>query len=130
MGALFDHNLSMYDRAEDRLVWTCTGTITTVAGGDRGLQDGPTESAKFSWPYGGALSPDATTLYVADSGNDCVRAVSLTSGKSSVSYVIKSCHVTFGCCYVSTPFLTCEPSDCQSRAGTVSTIAGGGAGSR
>uniref|UniRef100_A0A7S0R5Z0 SMP-30/Gluconolactonase/LRE-like region domain-containing protein n=1 Tax=Pyramimonas obovata TaxID=1411642 RepID=A0A7S0R5Z0_9CHLO len=70
-----------------------SGTITTVAGGNRGLQDGPTDSAKFSWPYGVALSPDATTLYVADSGNDCVRAVSFASG-------------------------------------TVSTIAGGGAGSR
>jgi DNA-binding beta-propeller fold protein YncE len=56
------------------------GTITTVSGGIRGLQDGSTEGAKFSWPYGVALAPDANTLYVADSGNDCVRAVSLSEG--------------------------------------------------
>eukprot|EP00242_Pyramimonas_sp_CCMP2087_P003911 CAMPEP_0198216570 /NCGR_PEP_ID=MMETSP1445-20131203/58406_1 /TAXON_ID=36898 /ORGANISM="Pyramimonas sp., Strain CCMP2087" /LENGTH=151 /DNA_ID=CAMNT_0043892871 /DNA_START=371 /DNA_END=823 /DNA_ORIENTATION=- len=59
------------------------GTITTVSGGIRGLQDGSTEGAKFSWPYGVALAPDANTLYVADSGNDCVRAVSLSEGTVS-----------------------------------------------
>jgi len=44
------------------------------------LQDGPSTAAKFSWPYGVAISPNGATLFVADSGNDCVRAVSLESG--------------------------------------------------
>ena len=56
------------------------GTATTVAGGNRGLQDGPTHTAKFSWPYGVALSPNSNTLYVADSGNDCIRAIALDAG--------------------------------------------------
>jgi sugar lactone lactonase YvrE len=54
-----------------------------VAGGNRGLQDGSTHSAKFSWPYGVAMSPNGNTLYVADSGNDCIRAISLDAGASS-----------------------------------------------
>eukprot|EP00238_Polyblepharides_amylifera_P012974 CAMPEP_0196599160 /NCGR_PEP_ID=MMETSP1081-20130531/94711_1 /TAXON_ID=36882 /ORGANISM="Pyramimonas amylifera, Strain CCMP720" /LENGTH=516 /DNA_ID=CAMNT_0041924915 /DNA_START=707 /DNA_END=2257 /DNA_ORIENTATION=+ len=56
------------------------GLVTYLAGGTRGLQDGPASEAKFSWPYGVALSPDSATLYVADSGNDCIRALSLASG--------------------------------------------------
>mmetsp|Transcript_29441 Transcript_29441/g.56547 ORF Transcript_29441/g.56547 Transcript_29441/m.56547 type:complete len:705 (-) Transcript_29441:166-2280(-) len=68
------HRVQSYDVA--------TGSVATVAGGgSRGLLDGEADKAKFAWPYGVALSPDEGTLYVADSANACVRAVTLRTGE-------------------------------------------------
>lgn len=57
---------------------------TVAGGGSRGLLDGEADKAKFAWPYGVALSPDEGTLYVADSANACVRAVTLRTGKGAL----------------------------------------------
>jgi sugar lactone lactonase YvrE len=46
--------------------------------GQAGLQDGPAETASFHHPRGLALY--GLTLYVADTGNHCLRAVDLLSG--------------------------------------------------
>lgn len=53
------------------------GAIKTLAGsGTRGYQDGGPTVARFSWPYGVAAAPDGEVVYVADSGNDCIRLAS------------------------------------------------------
>ena len=72
-----------------RKVDTATGAVSTVAGtGSRGFQDGPPESARFSWPYGVAVSPDSQTVYVADSGNNRIRAVDVTTvGRCTLNQV-------------------------------------------
>ena len=50
------------------------GAIKTLAGsGSRGYQDGGPAVARFSWPYGVSVAPDGEVVYVADSGNDCIR---------------------------------------------------------
>lgn len=55
--------------------------MTTLAGGaGRGLVDGRAGHAKFSWPYGVAAAPNGRVLYVADSGNHCVRQVDVATG--------------------------------------------------
>ena len=55
--------------------------VTTIAGGaGRGLVDGRKSEAKFSWPYGVAAAPNGRMLYVADSGNHCVRQVDVATG--------------------------------------------------
>ncbi len=53
------------------------GTVSTFAGipGSPGLVNGPGASAKFLEPNGLALAPNGT-LYVADYGNSCIRAIS------------------------------------------------------
>lgn len=64
-----------------RAVRVADGTVTTLAGsGNRGYADGPGATARFSWPYGVAVAPDGGTVFVADSGNDCVRSVDVVSG--------------------------------------------------
>jgi sugar lactone lactonase YvrE len=53
------------------------GTVSTFAGiaGSPGLVNGPAASAQFLEPSGLALAPNGT-LYVADYGNSCIRAIS------------------------------------------------------
>lgn len=47
-----------------------------VAGqGDEGYLDGSFENALFNHPEGLALSPDGNRLYVADTGNHCIRII-------------------------------------------------------
>ena len=53
---------------------------TVAGGGSRGFLDGADHIAKFSWPYGIASSQNHRTLYVADSGNACLRSIDLDSG--------------------------------------------------
>lgn len=55
------------------------GTTTTLAGqaGKAGYQDGVRSAALFNTPRGLELSKDNLVLYVADSGNHCVRRVIL-----------------------------------------------------
>jgi sugar lactone lactonase YvrE len=51
------------------------GTVTTVAGtGQPGDADGAAHTAGFDTPSGIAVAPDGT-LYIADTGNDAVRAI-------------------------------------------------------
>jgi sugar lactone lactonase YvrE len=57
------------------------GTVTTYAGmaGLPGGTNGSPASAQFNQPNGLALAPNGT-LYVADYGNSCVRAISTSAG--------------------------------------------------
>ncbi len=55
-----------------------------VAGGDHaGYADGVGGAALFDQPHQIALSPGGSTLYVADTGNDLIRAVDLNTGAVS-----------------------------------------------
>jgi prepilin-type N-terminal cleavage/methylation domain-containing protein len=56
------------------------GTVTTIAGSaTAGATNGNGTSAKFSQPTGIAVDPFDTTLYVAESGNNDIRAMNLTT---------------------------------------------------
>jgi DNA-binding beta-propeller fold protein YncE len=61
------------------------GDVTTLAGalGDPGHADGPGPDARFREPLGLALSSDARTLYVADTGNHAIRAIDLATGATA-----------------------------------------------
>ncbi len=52
------------------------GAVSTVAGGSPGYADGPGGAARFDTPSGLALAPDGS-LYVADTGNNLIRRLSL-----------------------------------------------------
>jgi NHL repeat-containing protein len=56
---------------------TSAGAVSTFAGvvGQNGFADGATGSAQFNSPLGIAVAPNGT-IYVADSGNHCIRAIS------------------------------------------------------
>ncbi|HYC88740.1 MAG TPA: NHL repeat-containing protein [Thermoanaerobaculia bacterium] len=57
---------------------TPNGTVTTLAGTMfQGHQDGPGSTATFLFVNGLGLSPDGSLLYVADQGNDAIRAITL-----------------------------------------------------
>ena len=75
--------LFIADSASHRIVVAeaDTGEVTAVYGsGRRGYVDGGSRSARFDSPQGLALSPDGTSLYVADTNNHVVRIVSVASG--------------------------------------------------
>lgn len=59
-----------------------TGTVSTLAGvGFAGSEDGDATSAQFSSPAGVAVSPDSTTVFVADSWNHRIRTISILTGE-------------------------------------------------
>jgi sugar lactone lactonase YvrE len=64
-----------------RAIAVASGAVSTLAGGagGAGFANGPLLSALFSTPKGLALSPDGATLYLADHGNRCIRALSLAT---------------------------------------------------
>ncbi|HET9122792.1 MAG TPA: hypothetical protein VFN52_04725 [Acidiferrobacteraceae bacterium] len=63
-----------------RKIVLATGAVTTLAGlpGSQGSTDGAGAAARFSYPSG--VTTDGTDLYVADSGNDTIRAIVLATG--------------------------------------------------
>jgi sugar lactone lactonase YvrE len=63
-----------------RKVSISSGAVTTLAGtaGSSGSTDGTGTAARFYDPYG--ITTDDTYLYVADSGNNTIRKVSISSG--------------------------------------------------
>jgi sugar lactone lactonase YvrE len=50
------------------------GSVTTLAGGERGFHDGLGADARFDTPSGIAISVDGT-IYVADTGNNAIRRI-------------------------------------------------------
>ncbi|BDI32625.1 hypothetical protein CCAX7_46760 [Capsulimonas corticalis] len=59
-----------------------SGVVSTVAGhigGTSGYGDGAGNTAQFSFPSGIAVTPDGSTIYVADSVNNRIRRVRLNS---------------------------------------------------
>ena len=54
---------------------TPAGAITVVAGAEAGFADGPAAQARFNLPHGVAVAADGT-IYVADTGNFRIRAIS------------------------------------------------------
>ena len=60
------------------------GTVSTLAGsaGAAGFLDGTGSAARFYYPRGIALSADGSVLYVADSQNNAIRAVSTATGST------------------------------------------------
>ena len=61
-------------------------TVTTIAGGPiDGYVDGPGANARFRWPLGLAVMADGTLL-VADSVNDCIRAVAPDAAHTVSTY--------------------------------------------
>ncbi|MGH9467215.1 MAG: hypothetical protein ACRD1Y_07655 [Terriglobales bacterium] len=61
-----------------------TDTVSTVAGTNQsGFANGPVASARFNHPFGILASADGTKLYIADTGNNMVREIDLTTGQVS-----------------------------------------------
>lgn len=62
-----------------RLINLNAGTVSTLAGGTFGANDGIGAAASFNAPVGVALDPSQTTLYISDYGNHTIRALSLAT---------------------------------------------------
>ncbi|MBW4618466.1 MAG: SMP-30/gluconolactonase/LRE family protein [Cyanosarcina radialis HA8281-LM2] len=59
-----------------------TSEVTTLAGeGNLGFRDGPAATAWFGLPTGVAIDPSGTTVYVADFGNQRIRAINLQTSQ-------------------------------------------------
>jgi DNA-binding beta-propeller fold protein YncE len=61
------------DAGNHRVRLISGNTVTTLAGSAQGYADGPTSTALFSNPKG--ISVAGTKVYVADSGNNCIRLI-------------------------------------------------------
>lgn len=60
---------------------TLDGAVRRAFGdGQTGLRDGSADAARFDAPQGMALSPDGSSLHIADTGNHAVRRIDLASG--------------------------------------------------
>lgn len=75
----WEDHLFVADSGHNRVVLADRqGHVSSVAGsGEAGLEDGPFETARFSFPKGMALEAGSSTLYVADANNHAVRALDL-----------------------------------------------------
>ncbi len=51
------------------------GVVTTVSGGDQGYADGPAATAQFCAPSAICLGAHPKELFVADTGNGCIRRI-------------------------------------------------------
>jgi sugar lactone lactonase YvrE len=75
-----EHNNSI------RKIVIATGVVTTLAGstdGVSGFVDGTGTAARFNSPTGITISPDGTTLYVADYLNSRIRKIVIATGAVS-----------------------------------------------
>ena len=65
-----------------RKIVIATKATSTLAGsaGSTGSADGIGAQARFRFPTGIAISPDKTTLFVSDTGNNTVRKITISSG--------------------------------------------------
>lgn len=70
-----DGVLIVADTGANRIISIDTnGTLTTIAGGERGFADGTASEAKFDGPIGVAVDKDGI-IYVADTYNDRIRVI-------------------------------------------------------
>ena len=77
-----------------RKIDVATAAVTTLAGsGSAGYADGTGVAASFNYQYAVALSPDDTTLYVADESNHRIRTIDL--GTAAVTTLAGSGSATF-----------------------------------
>jgi len=77
-----DNSVYIADSGNNRIRRLSGGMLSTVVGNGAqgyGGDSGPAASATLDLPLGVALDP-AGDLYIADSGNDCVRKVSASTG--------------------------------------------------
>lgn len=72
-------NLYLADGSAIRKVVISTGAVTTIAGavGTSGSLNATGTAARFATPY---LTTDGTTIYIADSGNEIVRSLVISTG--------------------------------------------------
>ncbi len=63
---------------------TAEGVVSTLAGTTRGYADGPVASAKFNAPKGVTVDSDGN-VFVADSGNDNIRRISVDGIVSTIA---------------------------------------------
>ena len=62
-----------------RKIVISTGAVTTVAGtGSSGSANGTGTSASFNYPFG--ITTDGTNLYVADTSNNLIRKIVISTG--------------------------------------------------
>ena len=67
-----------------RLINMISGNVSTIAGsGVYGYLDGPALQAQFYNPYGIALNPSNGNIFVADTNNNIIRLINMTSGNVS-----------------------------------------------
>lgn len=78
-------NLYLADTGNHRIrKITRDGRISTVAGSDSGFVDGAAGQARFHSPFGLAIKRDGT-IYVADTKNHCIRAISQAGDITTVA---------------------------------------------
>lgn len=76
-----------------------SGTVATLVGQDacsHGNADGARSTARLQQPQAIALDPGAPVLWIADSGNDCLRALRLGGGELSTVPLPQRLHAPCG----------------------------------
>jgi DNA-binding beta-propeller fold protein YncE len=63
-----------------RIVNLTSAAVITLVGSSAGSADGTSTDATFNLPHGIVVDPTGVALYVADSGNHCLRRVALATG--------------------------------------------------
>jgi DNA-binding beta-propeller fold protein YncE len=85
--------LYVADDADMRIltVDTTDGTLAFVSGsGAQGTQDGDAASTQWDSPWGMALTPDGTRLYVTERTAPAVRSVAVVPPPSDVEWAVTS----------------------------------------
>ncbi|KAE9290934.1 hypothetical protein PF008_g25455 [Phytophthora fragariae] len=81
MGIAIDSSDNIYITDQHRVLkFTLTGEMSVVAGGTQGSLNGVGESARFSTPWALTIGSDGD-LYVADSDNNCIRKINVTTAE-------------------------------------------------